>query len=320
MLIDINILIVIVGLSLALTTFFAILAIYRAANQPTRTEIAKNRINSMMESEIEADDYDLPDEEKKKSFPSWSDYWLSLYRRTGRNPEDPKLPGRIPLILGAIGLAFGGFVYPGDVFGGIIGTLLLVLIPYFIFNFEASRRAKTLDKQLPYLLNTLRSNLQGSLSPQAALIEASQEVPAPLGDELKRVKSDIELNIPLWEALRKMSQRVDSHDIKFTLSAIEISIVEGSDLDLQLQVIQDITKQRVRIRQRLEAAIANAQPALWISSAAIPLSMMFSIYSNESNKSFWFSGLGILVMLVVGMLYLAGLFISRLLVRNIEKA
>lgn len=318
--IDLNIIIVMTSIAIALMVFFGVLAIYQASHKPTRLEVTNRTINSLMESEVESDEYDIEDSDEKKKRLSWSEYWLDLYKRTGRTADDPLLPGRIPLFLAVIGGAFGGFVFPRDVFGGIIGALLLAFIPYAVFKFEISRRAKTLDKQLPYLLNTLRSNLQGSMTPQAALVEASTEVPAPLGDELKRVRNDIELNVPLIDALDAMSKRVDSHDLKFTLSAIEISIVEGSDLDKQLEVIQDITKQRVRIKQRLEAAVANAQPALWVSSIAIPLSLVFSIYSSETNKSFWFSGLGIIAFIIVGFLYVAGLFLSRMLVRNIEKA
>lgn len=318
MAIDINIIIVIVSLSVGLATFFAILAIYRAANKPSRAEILKSRISSIVESEIEADDYDFEEEEEKRK--TWSEYWLALYKSTGRTPEDEKTPGRIPLVIGALGFFIGFLVYPGDIFGGIIGGGVLPLIPLFWLKFEANRRAKTLDKQLPLLLNSLRSNLQGSLTPQAALLESVDEVPSPLGDELSKVKRDIEVNVPMWEALRRMGDRVESHDIKFMLAAIEISIIEGSDLDKQLEVIQGIVRQRVRIRQRLEAAVAQVQPSLWISVLAIPASLLFSIYSSSSNKDFWFSFIGIIGIIVVGLLYAIGLFISRLLVKNIENA
>lgn len=318
MAIDINIIIVIVSLSVGLATFFAILAIYRAANKPTRSEVLSSHISSIIESEIEADDYDFDEEETKRK--TWSQYWLSLYESTGRTAEDEKTPGRVPIIIGILGFFIGFLVYPGDIIGGIVGGGVLPLIPFFWMRFEAGRRAKALDKQLPLLLNSLRSNLQGSLTPQAALLESVEEVPSPLGDELNKVKKDIEVNIPMWEALRRMSDRVESHDIKFMLSAIEIAIVEGSDLDKQLEVIQGIVRQRVRIRQRLEAAVAQVQPSLWISIFAIPASLLFSIYSSSSNKDFWLSFIGILAVIVIGMLYAIGLFISRLLVKNIENA
>lgn len=315
---DLNLIILMTALASGLTILFTVLAFYAVYHRPSRNDVIADRLDSLMTSEIEHDEYDLPNGEAPKK--TWSQWWLSLYKKTGRVPEDDKTPGRIPVIAALTLGVFGLFVWPGDFFGFIIGVGLGIYVPYAWLSFEVGRRAKTLDKQLPILLNSLRSNLQGTYTPQAALIESSKEVPSPLGEELKKVKDDISVNIPLPEALDRMAERLDSADIKFMLAAIQISIREGSDLDKQLEVIQGISRQRVRIQQRLAAAVAAVKPSLWISIGVIPLSLIFSIYSSQSNREFWFSlpGIGCIALVVV--FYGVGLFITRLLVRNVEKS
>ena len=120
------------------------------------------------------------------------------------------------------------------------------------------------------------------------------------------------------EAIQRMSERVDSTDIKFMLAAIEISLTEGLSLDEQLEIIQGISRQRVRIQQRLAAAVANVKPTLWVAGFVIPASLVFSIYSSPQNKEFWFSFFGIIGIAVVAGLYAIGLFATHKLVKNVE--
>lgn len=316
MFIDLNIVMLLVAVLAGIMAFFIILAAHAATKKTTQQDIISQRIASLMDSEIENDEYDMPEDTDKKK--TWSSYWLDLYKKTGRVPDDDKTPGRVPLILGFVLGGFGFIVYPGDIFGLMAGLVVGLYAPHAWLKFEVGRRAKTLDKQLPQLLNSLRSNIQGGYTPDAAIKQCADEIPSPLGDELKRIRDDTQVNIPMVEAIQRMSERVDSTDIKFMLAAIEISLTEGSSLDEQLEIIQGISRQRVRIQQRLAAAVANVKPTLWVAGFVIPASLVFSIYSSPQNKEFWFSFFGIIGIAVVAGLYAIGLFATHKLVKNVE--
>lgn len=316
MVFDLNILMFLVAVLAGVMAFFIILAASAASKKTTHQDIMSQRLATLMDSEIENDDYDMPEQAEQKV--TWNSYWLKLYKKTGRVPEDDATPGRIPLVIGGVLGAFGFLVYPGDVFGLFVGLGIGLYAPYAWLNFEVKRRARTLDKQLPQLLNSLRSNIQGGYTPDAAIKQCADEIPAPLGDELKKVRDDTKVNIPMIEALQRMSERIDSPDIKFMLAAIEISLTEGSSLDEQLEIIQGISRQRVRIQQRLAAAVANVKPTLYVAGFVIPASLVFSIYSSPQNKEFWFSFMGIIGIVVVAALYGIGLFATHKLVKNVE--
>lgn len=225
----------------------------------------------------------------------------------------------MPIIVALVAFGVGFLVWPGDPVAGLAFALLSLVAIRMYYIFEANRRTKTLEKQLPLLISGMRANLQANATAQAAIVAVAEEIPSPLGDELRILRNDIELNVKLEEALGRLSERVPSREIKFLISAIEIAVKSGTDLDPQLVIIQDVVDKRTRIRQRLASALAEVQPALLVSGIMIPAALVFNFYSDPANKAFWFSFNGLIALGIVGFLYAIGLFISKKLVEGVEK-
>lgn len=299
-----------VAVAAAMTGIFLTLGVARRLRRPTDEEAFQDRLAELNRSEL--------DEGEDKEETGWFHYWNGLYNRTGRIPNDPQSAGRGVLILIVLAGLFGALVFPGGAIGLLTMPVAAAFAARFYFRFEANRRTKTLDRQLPLLLSSLRANLQASSTPQSALIAVADEMPAPLGDELKILKSELEVNVPLEEALRGLANRVDSREIKFLISSIETAVSSGEDLDPQLETIQKIVEQRTRIRNKLSSAVSEVTPALWVSGIIVPGGLLFSFYQSEANRAFWFSLFGIIALLVIAALYCAGLFVSYKLVKGVE--
>lgn len=311
-----TLLVVAVSALVGLALLFLVLGIARQVSNPAEHDDFMERLADVNSSEIESE---IEEEDESKGF-DWTQFWYNLYQNTGRRAPDPATPGRLALGLAVFGAGIGFFVWPGDILGGVA---LLVGAPFILrgfFALEVKRRSKALEKQLPLLLSGMRANLQGNQTPQQALLAVADDVPAPLGDELKILKADLGVNVPLETALRNLADRVPSREIKFLVASIEIAVSSGSDLDPQLQTIEAIVDQRTRIRQKLASAVANAQPAIFISAILIPAGFLFSFYSSETNKEYWMTFMGLLTLGGVALLYVAGLIITRKLVDRIENS
>lgn len=299
-----------VAAAAAITGIFLALGVSRRLRKPTEDELFQDRLAELNKSE-------LSDEQKKESV-GWMEYWNNLYNRTGRIPADPSSAGRGVIAALVVAALVGTLLFPGGIVGLLTMPIAAVFLARTYFVFEANRRTKTLDRQLPMLLSSLRANLQASSTPQGALIAVADEMPAPLGDELKMLRAELEVNVPMEEALRALAERVNSREIKFLVSSIETAISSGEDLDPQLETIQGIVEQRTRIRNKLASAVSEVTPALWVSGIIIPAGVLFSFYQSESNRAFWFSLTGIIALFIVAGLYVAGLFISYKLVKGVE--
>lgn len=249
---------------------------------------------------------------------TWWGYWLKLYMNTGVVPKNLNDPGNTAIVVAVMAFGIGALVWPRDLLAGF-GFLFACLFGMRLyFNFLVKKRIKTLEKQLPLLIASMRANLQANATPQAALVASVDEVPEPLKNELLLLKKDLAFNVSLPDALANLSARVPSREMKFLISSIEIATEAGSNPAPQLEVIQGIIDQRTRIRQKLEAAVAEVQPALVVSGVTIPASFIFSFYSSPENRDFWLSFYGLIGAGVVVFLYAVGMFISKKLVDGVE--
>ena len=297
--------VLLIGVSLSL-------GISRLISKPTEEEEFKAQIAEINRSELE------DDEGEEKS--GWMHYWETLYLRSGRPLQDPHGPGKAVIVILIIGTLFGTLIFPGGIIGAIFAPALVLFASSGLLKAEANKRSNTLVKQLPLLLSSLRANIQARSTPQSALIAVADEIPSPLGDELKILQSELNVNVPLENALANLSDRVESREIKFLVSSIDTAVASGEDLDPQLETIQRIVEQRTRIRNKLATAVSEVSVSLWVAGLTIPAAFIFSYLQSEENQQFWFGsllGLGSLAAVIV--LYLGGLFTSYKLTKGVEK-
>lgn len=266
--------------------------------------------------EIGRGEFQEDDDSDKKA--TWSSYWHSLATRTGTIPSSPESAGRIIMIMMIIAFGVGALVWPGSIVVGAIVAGVVPVLVRFWYMFQIKKRSKKLDSQLPVLVSHMRATLQANQTPRDAILSVIDEMPLPLRDELEILRSEVNVNIPLETALENLALRVPSREMKFLVSSIGIAIQSGSDLDPQLKVIEDMMSQRSRLAQKLASAVAEVQPSIYLSAVFVPAGFIYSYVSSEVNREFWGSFLGILALAAVALLYVAGLFLTRKIVNNVE--
>jgi tight adherence protein B len=159
--------------------------------------------------------------------------------------------------------------------------------------------------------------MHAGVTVQAALMSVADELPSPIGDEVRMVKRDVNVSIPLEQALDTLAQRVNSRQMQFLVASIGIAVRSGSDLVPQLVVIEEIVQQRARIEGKIKSAIALAKPTAILAMAA-PVIMMLYMSFTDPGYLAWFFGPGILFLGISIGLYAAGVVTIRILVKNVE--
>jgi len=222
-------------------------------------------------------------------------------------------------MLGAslIGLIFGLLVYPTGISS--------IFIPFVIIGFtrlwlmlEQGKRRAAFDRQLPLLLSSLRTQIHAGMTVQAAIMMVADDMPSPLGDEIRQIRDEVNVSVPLERALNDMSGRVGSRLVQFLVSSIGIAIQSGSDLVPQLITIEEIVRQRARIAGKIKAAIALAKPTSYLALAAPPSMFVWMMFQDPDYVPY-FLGEGLLSLFVAIVLYVAGVVSIRIMVSNVEK-
>ncbi|MGV8909288.1 MAG: type II secretion system F family protein [Propionicimonas sp.] len=296
--------------------FLAAVGVALNVQNPLKKKTFSEALSYINASEFELDT--ALNKSAKADKVTWSQYWFDLYSKAGK-VSAPATPGRGVFMLCLLMALVGWFVAPATWWGGIVLAPLGMFAARTGLRAEASKRVRTMEKQLPALLAGIRANLSSGATAQQAIIAVADDVPAPLGDELKALRRDIDVNISLEVALRDLAARVPSREMQFLVSSIEISVRVGADLDPQIQTIEGIVRQRYRVRGMIRSAVAQAKPTMLLAYTVVPGMLIYS-FGNPDNKKFWLdmNGVGPIVLGAVAALYVTCLVIVRTMVKGVE--
>jgi len=164
----------------------------------------------------------------------------------------------IAFATGFFGLSIGYLLTGSEMLAVPVG-LLGLYIPFFFLNSKRSKRQRAMAQQLPEALDFLSRILKAGHSFSTGLQMMGEELPVPLCEEFRRCYDQHSLGQPLEDALKEMSQRIDSTDFAFFVTALLIQRQTGGDLSEVLRNISGMIRGRVRLAQQVKSKTAEGR-------------------------------------------------------------
>ena len=140
--------------------------------------------------------------------------------------------GPLAGFLFAFGLGFGGFVIPG-----------------FIVGMRGRKRREELRAQLPDALDLLAVSVEAGLGFDGAVAKRTEHMDGALAEEFSLTLGEMRIGESRSEALKKMSQRVDTPEI----AAFTRAIIQADQLGISLGRILKVQAQDTRNRRQAAA-------------------------------------------------------------------
>jgi tight adherence protein B len=131
---------------------------------------------------------------------------------------------------------------------GIIGAAVGAYIPRLYVRRQQSQRLIRFGEQLPDMLNLMVNGLRAGYSTVQAMEAVGKELPPPISDEFRRVVQEIQLGVPMEQALDNLLRRIPSDDLDLTITAINVQREVGGNLAEILDTISHTIRERVRIK------------------------------------------------------------------------
>jgi tight adherence protein B len=172
---------------------------------------------------------------------------------------------------GAIAFVLSGFVL------AIVGAIVGFFIPPIYVGRAKKGRLKAFDNQLADMLNLVVNGLRAGFSTLQALEAVSHEMPPPISDEFRRVVQEMQLGIPMEEALDHLMRRIHSDDLDLVITAINVQREVGGNLAEILDVISFTIRERVRIKGEISALTAQGRATAWVISA-LPIALVVLLF------------------------------------------
>jgi tight adherence protein B len=126
------------------------------------------------------------------------------------------------------------------------------------------RRVARLARQIPLVAQVLAAHLRAGRSLRQAVGEASDDLPQPSAEAMRRVAAAVALGTPPGEALLALG---DHGDVRLLATAIRIQARFGGDLPALLEDMSEALHERAGLVRSAQVATAQARATGRIVSA-----------------------------------------------------
>lgn len=224
------------------------------------------------------------------------------------------------LFVGVTAIAAATFALLALVSGRwVLSFLIAALVPVLakvVVRIKIARRRKRFAGQLAPLLAMLASSLRAGHSLPKAMDAAARDADSPMAEELAKVVTEYRIGRDLVPAMERVAERMDSLDFRWIAQAIDAQRETGGNLNEILDQVAETIRERQHVRMQVMALSAEGRlSAAILMALPVGIGVYYSFVAADRMGIFVGSGIGKLIILISALLYVAGGFWMRSIVR-----
>lgn len=210
-----------------------------------------------------------------------------------------------------VGLLTSAFIL-SVIVGGLAGWLVTIA---WISSRRSARRRMFSD-DLPDFLMLLASGLRAGLSFNNSLESAASEGKGEVGRQMRRALRAVQVGVPLDTALMDCAERMDSEDLRWTVTALSIQQQVGGNLSTILDAAARTIRARHELRREVRTLSAEGRLSAYILVALPVLVFCFlAVFRPEYISKLWLDPLGLVMLIGLSLSMLAGWMWMKAVVR-----
>lgn len=191
-------------------------------------------------------------------------------------------------------------------------------IPFGWLKRRRTVRLRRFEEDFPEALDLLARAVRAGHAFQTALKTASDELPDPVGPELKKTFEQQNFGLPLREALNQLSDRVPILDVRFFVTAVQIQRETGGNLAEILDNLAHVVRERFKVLRQVRVHTAHGRFTGYVLLAVPPfLAITLSTLNHDHMALLFHERLGQQMLVGALVLQTIGFFWIRKVI-NIE--
>ncbi len=160
----------------------------------------------------------------------------------------------------------------------IFGAFTIGLgLPHLVIGFLGKRRQNAFIANFPEAIDLMTRGLKSGLPITESIKVAGEEVPNPVGIELRKVSDAVRLGSKLEDVLWETSTRLGLQEFKFFTIALSIQSETGGNLTETLQNLSEVLRRRRQLKLKVKALSSEAKASAYIIGS-LPFVMTLVIY------------------------------------------
>ncbi len=180
-------------------------------------------------------------------------------------------------IIAGIGAAVAGTFLFGTPIGGGITGIAGLFIPRFYVARKQSQRLNAFQEQLPDTLSLWVNALRSGYSVLQSMEAIAKESPEPTATEFKRVVQEVQLGIPMEDALDHLLARLPNDNMDLVNTAVNIQREVGGNLAEILESIGHTIRDRVKLDGEIRVLTSQGRITGWVISV-LPILLTVFLY------------------------------------------
>lgn len=222
-------------------------------------------------------------------------------------------PERFVVMCGA--LAFAGWFLGAVFFGDLVKSLLLTgvgVLPFVHLNMLENKRLGQFEKQFPDALDLLIRALRAGHSLSTGFGMVGKELPDPIGAEFGQVADEVHLGKTMPAALANLAYRVNSPDLPFFVTAINIQQETGSNLAEVLENLSTVMRDRFKLLGKVRALTAMGRGSANLL-ACWPIVTVAALYGVNPDyvAPLWEEDAGHMMVMISACMVIFGWIVCR---------
>lgn len=180
-------------------------------------------------------------------------------------------------IISGFGAAvLGTLIFSTPIGGGVAGVAGL-FFPRFYVARKQSQRLHAYEGQLPDTLSLWVNALRSGYSVMQSMEAIAKESPEPTSTEFRRVVQEVQLGIPMEDALEHLLTRVPNDNQDLVNTAVNIQREVGGNLAEILEAIGHTIRDRVKLDGEIRVLTSQGRITGWVISL-LPILLTIFLY------------------------------------------
>jgi len=206
----------------------------------------------------------------------------------------------------AVGLGLLTYLFVPQPLAAPVVALLGAFVPFGYLKHKRSVRLKKFEEQFPEALDVLSRAIRAGHAFQTALGMVADEMPAPVGPEMKKTFDQQNYGLPLKDALNDLAERINIIDVRFFVTAVLIQRDTGGNLSEILDNLAHVVRERFKILRQVRVHTAHGRFTSYVLlSLPAFLAVALSIINPEHMQPMFRERMG--QMMLMGGMVLQGL-------------
>jgi tight adherence protein B len=217
----------------------------------------------------------------------------------------------VAVVAGLVGLLLGG-----PAVAAIVALVVCLGVKMYVGRLKRTRRTTFAD-QLPDVLQLVTTALRSGYGITQALESVAEEAEEPARSEFAQVIVESRLGRDLSESMRALARRMQSKDLDWVVSAIDINRETGGNLSEILHTVGSTIRERGALAREVRTLTAEGRTSARILTAFPLLMALWQWRVNPDNFELLLHGGGLVALVIAGILMVLGTIWVRRVVNSV---